>query len=298
MSADEATRTVRAAERARRMRSLGVRLGLPVAAALGAGAGLAAGAIPGSDHVIHGCFLSAPPIGAQERYGQLRVIDPDHPVTLPTGGPDTTSDRCLSDESAISWNEQGPTGPQGPPGPSGSQGANGADGSVLVGNTSFGLSGSGSEFLKLDGIKGEANVKGHKDEIELSAFAIGAANVGSGSSSGLSKGKVSFNSFSITKKVDKASPALFAAVTSGKHITSGEVAFTKKIGGKPVDYLTFKFTGLLVSSVKLAGQGNAPTEQVTLSFQKLSETFQGYDAKGKKVAPVTVQVNVNNSAKS
>ena len=293
MSADEATRTVRAAERARRMRSYGLRVGLPVAAALGAGAGLAAGAIPGSDHGIHGCFLTSPPVGAvQERYGQLRVIDPGNPVTLPTGGPDTTSDRCLSDESAISWNEQGPAGPPGPAGQSGGQGPKGADGSVLVGDTAFGLSASGSQFLKLDGIKGEATQKGHKDDIEISSFAIGATNIGS-QSSGAGAGKVSFNSFTITKKVDKASPALFAAVTSGKHIASGEVDFSKKIDGKPLDYLAFKFTGILVSSVKLAGQGNAPTEQLTLNFQKLTETFQGFNSKGQKVAPVTVQVNVN-----
>lgn len=297
MSAEEATRTVRAAERARRMRRHGLRVGLPVVAALGAGAAFAAGAIPGSDHVIHGCYLSSPPVGAApERYGQLRVIDPGNPVTLPTGGPDTTSDRCLPDETAISWNEQGPAGPQGPAGQNGGQGPQGADGSVLVGNTAFGLSASGSQFLKLSGIKGEATAKDHKDDIEITSFAIGATNTGS-QSSGLSTGKVSFNSFTITKKVDKASPALFAAVTSGKHITTGEVDFSKKISGKPLDYLSFKFTDLLVSSVKLGGQGNAPTEQVTVSFKKLTETFQGYNAKGQKIAPVTVQVNVNNSAK-
>src|SRR4029077_779067 len=63
------------------------------------------------------------------------------------------------------------------------------------------------------------------------------------------------------------------------------------------DYLVFKFTGILVSSLKLGGQGNNPSEQGMFNFQKLTETFQGVDAKGKKIAPVTITVNVNNSVK-
>ncbi len=168
---------------------------------------------------------------------------------------------------------------------------------MLVGDTAFGISGNGKVYLKLDGIKGESTDKDHKDWIGVSSFSIGAANNIGSQSSGAGAGKVTFNSFSITKKVDKASPTLFAATTSGKHITSGEVAFSKKSDGKPLDYLVFKFTGILVSSLKLAGQGNNPSENVTFNFQKLSETFQGVDAKGKKIAPVTVQVNVNNSVK-
>jgi hypothetical protein len=46
MSREEANRIVRAAERVRRMRHVGLKLALPTAAALGAGAAFAIGAIP------------------------------------------------------------------------------------------------------------------------------------------------------------------------------------------------------------------------------------------------------------
>jgi hypothetical protein len=77
------------------------RLGLAagVLVTVGGGAGLAIASIPGSDGVIHGCYLN--------KIGTLRVIDPG------------AGQKCASVETAIQWNQSGPQGPQGTVGPAG-----------------------------------------------------------------------------------------------------------------------------------------------------------------------------------
>lgn len=82
------------------------------AAALVAGAGgVAFGAIPGSGGAINGCYM--------KQTGILRVIDAE------------AGKKCLSFETAISWNHVGPkgeTGAQGPQGPQGERGLQGEKG--------------------------------------------------------------------------------------------------------------------------------------------------------------------------
>jgi hypothetical protein len=55
--------------------------------------------------VINGCYKT--------QNGQLRVIDP-------------ATGHCLPSETAISWNQNGPTGSQGPTGPRGPTGPKGS----------------------------------------------------------------------------------------------------------------------------------------------------------------------------
>ena len=84
------------------------------AAALGFGAAVAhaatSSAIPGSDGIIHGCYVS----GASLR--TLYLIDP------------STGQHCPTGYSPLSFNQTGPRGPVGPQGPTGPQGATGATG--------------------------------------------------------------------------------------------------------------------------------------------------------------------------
>ncbi|MGH9137863.1 MAG: hypothetical protein ACRD0G_12560 [Acidimicrobiales bacterium] len=93
-----------------------------VVTAVAVASGVAYGAIPGADGVLHGCYQATG--GAT---GALRVVD--------EGG------QCRVGERPISWNERGPAGdpgPQGPPGetgpagPAGPQGESGATGPAGV----------------------------------------------------------------------------------------------------------------------------------------------------------------------
>lgn len=295
MSREEANRIVRAAERARRMRHAGLKLALPTAAALGAGAAFAIGAIPSGDGTITGCYVTNTDVvpGGAARYGELRVIDPSQPPALPGGGPNEQA-VCLNGEQTITWSQRGPQGPSGPQGPAGSAGAPGTAGRDLIGSTTFGFDGAGGTFLKLDGIKGEATQKDHKDWIELSSFSLGGGAARS-SGGGGGAGKATISSFTITKKLDKSSPALFQAAGTGKHIKFADIAFAKKTRGKVRDYLVFKFDTVFVSSIQQgSGGGGAAKEAVTFSFQKATESFIGPN--GKPTQSVTINVGTDKKA--
>ncbi len=293
-----------------------LQIALPTAAALGAGAAIAVGAIPGGDGTITACYANPKPNedgfqenvlvnGVYEPPGALRVIDSSLPSKLPTGAPNPGG-VCVPGESTISWNEKGPAGPQGPTGPQGPlgtagapggqgpAGGQGAPGSPLIGGTTFGLSGNGNTFLKLDGIKGESTDKIHKGEIQIDGFALSAQGGAQASGGGGGAGKVTIQSFSITKTLDKSSPLLFQAAATGQHIKDATLSFARKAGGEQKTYLKFDFQNVLVSSVQDGASDKAtPTEQVTFAFQKCKETF--YDSKGR--AGETVNVNVGNTLK-
>jgi type VI secretion system secreted protein Hcp len=304
MSAEEASRIAQAVQRMRHSKRA-LQIALPTAAALGAGAAIAAGSIPGSDGTITGCYASKTDEKGNpqnilvndvvEAPGTLRVIDPSNP-RLPSGAPNPAGS-CQEGESTIAWNEKGPQGPQGltgPQGPPGTAGGQGAPGSPLIGGTTFGISGNGSTFLKLDGIKGESTDKIHKGEIQVNGFSLSAQGGAQASGGGGGAGKVSIQSFQITKTLDKASPLLFQAAATGKHIKDAILSFTRKAGGEQKTYLKFEFQGILISGVQDGSSDKAaPTEQVTFAFQKCKETF--YDSKGR--AGQTVSVNVGNTLK-
>jgi type VI secretion system secreted protein Hcp len=322
MSAEEASRIARAVQRMKHSKRA-VQIALPTAAALGAGAAIAAGSIPGNNGTITGCYAGEE--GAEivdkdltyrELPGALRVIDPNlpHTIKLP-GGLEEANLAAVCEpkqETQITWNQKGPAGPPGEPGKEGkegkaggsgapgSQGAPGAPGSQgapgtpLIGGTTFGVSGGGNTFLKIDGIAGESTDKEHKGEIAIGGFALsaqGAQSIGS-QSSGAGAGKVSIQSFTITKTLDKSSPLLFQAAATGKHFKDAVLSFTHKASGKEETYLKFDFQNVLISSVQDGSSGGGqPSEQVTFNFQKVQESF--IEPNGKTGATVHFNLSTN-----
>jgi type VI secretion system secreted protein Hcp len=269
--------------------------GVPTAAALAAGAVVAVGAIPGSDAKITACY--AGPGGATvddhfEPVGAMRIIDaatPSDPVLA-----QSSQYSCQDGETQITWNQNGPEGPTGPPGAAGGQGpagARGPQGSPLVGVTSFGLDTSSSRiFLKLDGIMGESTDDKHKGEIlvETAAIGVNPTTAVPNSGTGAGAGKVSFSTFSITRKIDKASAKLFTAAASGKHFANAVVSFAKPSSKGATDFIVYKLSDLTITRVLDGASGKGvPTEEVDFKFAKLAETV--FDAKGK---PTTVSYNL------
>lgn len=310
MSAQEASRIAQAVQRMKRSKRA-LQIALPTAAALGAGAAIAAGAIPGSDGTITACYASKTEDGVpqditindgREAPGTLRVIDPSLPHTLTQPGAGPTPNLaavCLpEEETQITWNQKGPagptgaTGPQGPAGAGGAAGGQGSPGTPLIGETTFGIGGTGNTFLKIDDAQHDALSKEAK--IDVDGFALSAQGASQGAS-GAGAGKVSFQSFTITRKIDKASPLLFQAASTGEEFNQAVLSFEHKLAGKEQVYLKFDFDNVVVSSVQdgSSGGGGVPTEQVTFKFQKSEETFYGA---GGKAGP-TVSVNVGSTLK-
>ena len=137
-------------------------------------------------------------------------------------------------------------------------------------------------FLKLDGIKGESYDHKHKGEIHIESFSWGMSQVGvHGAGGGGGAGKVSVHDISITKLLDKSSPALMLNCCNGKHIKEGLIT-VRKAGENPVEYMKIKLTDILISGVQEAGHGNALlTENVTLNFAKFHVDYQEQGSDGK-----------------
>lgn len=130
-------------------------------------------------------------------------------------------------------------------------------------------------FLKLDGIKGEAQDEKHKDEIDILAWSWGMAQSGTthmGSGSG--SGKVSVQDLNLTKYVDKSSPTLAQHSCSGKHIAKGLLT-VRKAGDKPLEYIKLDLEDIIVTHVSMGGSGSEDrlTESLTLNFAKFKYTY-------------------------
>ena len=268
MGLDEAGRIARAAERVRRRSRVPMKLLLPTAAALGAGAAVAVGSIPGSDGTITGCYNVWTP-GADYPNGELRVIDPA--ATTPTDYPftDNPVNACGPNEKQITWNQQGPTGPTGPTGPAGGDGASGS----IIGETTFDVeSGGGSKvLLKLDGVSGSVTSKGQAGEIGLDKFAFGAeGTVVSGTSgTGRGAGKANVQTFEFVKQIDNASATLFRDEVNGTVISKAEVGvFHTGSKGALTEVATYNLSHLVIKNITHKGS----TETVLGVFQSVSST--------------------------
>ena len=140
-------------------------------------------------------------------------------------------------------------------------------------------------FIKLGDIKGESQDSKHKGEIEVLSFHWGVTQSGtSAHGSGAGAGRASISDFSFVKHIDSASPILFQKCAEGEHIKDGLVT-VRKAGGTQLEYLKYKFTDLMVSSVRPGGSSQGgdeiPLEEVSLNFAKCEVDYQPQGKDGK-----------------
>jgi type VI secretion system secreted protein Hcp len=137
-------------------------------------------------------------------------------------------------------------------------------------------------FARIDGIKGESKDAQHKDEIEVLAWSWGVSQSGTMShGGGSSAGKASFQDFTFTHHIDKASPLLLKACATGQHIKDATIT-VRKAGKNPQEYLVIKMTDVLVTSVSLglAAESAVTGESVSLQFAKVDLEYKPQKADG------------------
>jgi type VI secretion system secreted protein Hcp len=140
-------------------------------------------------------------------------------------------------------------------------------------------------FLKLAGIVGESIDAKHKGEIDVLAWSWGLSEgppqTGGG---GGGAGKVKAQDLSIQKLLDLASPLLLSYSAEGKHISDGTLTARRESkGGAGQEFLIFKMTNVLVTSVSMAETSKdevRPTETVTLNFAKLDFDYRSFKEDG------------------
>jgi type VI secretion system secreted protein Hcp len=150
-------------------------------------------------------------------------------------------------------------------------------------------------FLKIADIKGESQVKGFEDQIQLLAWSWGMSQSGTthdGSGSGA--GKVNVQDLSFTHYVDASTPTLMLACCKGSHYPEATLTM-RKAGGDPLPYLTIKLTDLIITSVSTGSSSgeDRQTENITLNFGAFEVSYQPQDNKGaKKGGAITVKYDI------
>src|SRR4051795_11116720 len=140
-------------------------------------------------------------------------------------------------------------------------------------------------FLKFDGSKGESTDAKHKDEIDIESWSWGETNAGAhAGGGGGGAGKVSMQDFHFVMRLNKATPSLMKACATGQHIKLATLT-ARKAGKDQQEYLTFKFTDVLVSSYQTGASEETPIDQVSLNFSKIEVDYRQQGADGKLGPP-------------
>jgi len=131
-------------------------------------------------------------------------------------------------------------------------------------------------YMKIDGIPGESTDDKHKDWIEIAALNHGVRQRASASASSAGGGtseRSDHRDVSVTLLCDKATPKLFEASCTGKHLKDITIELCRA-GGDKQKYLEIKLEQAIVSSVDLTGQkGRFPQIQVTFNYGKIKWTY-------------------------
>lgn len=143
-------------------------------------------------------------------------------------------------------------------------------------------------YLDIDDIKGESLDSNFKDKIELLSFDFGATQATSATASsagGASAERVNLKEFSVRKFIDIATPKLFEACCSGKHIKKVKLT-VRRAGGKQEKYMEVELQEVIVSSTEIEGMAvssssaqqqeawhDLPSEVIKFNYAKISVTY-------------------------
>ena len=137
-------------------------------------------------------------------------------------------------------------------------------------------------FAKIATIQGELIDDKHKNEIDVLAWSWGVMQSGSMAYGGAGgTRKASFNDFTFTHHIDKATPLLMKACAEGTHIPEATIT-VRKAGKGQQEYLVIKMTDVLIMSVAMSvAEGALDTaESVTLQFAKVDLEYKPQMADG------------------
>ena len=142
-------------------------------------------------------------------------------------------------------------------------------------------------------VKGESQITGHKDEIDVLSWSWGMTQSGTAHrATGAGSGSADVHDLTITKYVDMAHPILMQECFNGTDFSEALLTFIK-VGGKgnPVEYLKITMSGtVIISSVTPGGASGGDdsfTETVTLNFAQAKIDYTSQTANQGKGATVS-----------
>lgn len=149
-------------------------------------------------------------------------------------------------------------------------------------------------YLKLDGITGECEAKGHEKEIEILSWSHGFSQPTSPvrSSSGATVEKANHQDITFSKYLDSATDEILGKCWNGDQIKTAILSCWRADGkNTPVEYLNIKMEKVVVSTYSIGGGGgDIPIENVTLSYGKVVYTYKDQkkaDGTGGSAKPIS-----------
>ena len=149
-------------------------------------------------------------------------------------------------------------------------------------------------FAKIGDIKGESLDDKHKDEVEVLSWSWGVSQGASASQGGGGgAGKASFNDFTFTHRIDKASPNLMKACATGSHIKDATIT-VRKAGKGQQEYLVVKMEDIVIAEVmpSVSADGPITAEHVALRFAKVQVEYKPQKADGSLDAGVVFKYDI------
>lgn len=124
-------------------------------------------------------------------------------------------------------------------------------------------------FLKVPDIPGDGRKDGHEDDIEIQAIKwIAGIQIIGETGNGTVVGR-KLQSFTFTKKIDKASPKLKEAFASHK-IFPEVIFYISKAGGSQQNQMMVKLERVMISSYSTSGlQGELVNETLSFNWSKV-----------------------------
>jgi type VI secretion system secreted protein Hcp len=143
-------------------------------------------------------------------------------------------------------------------------------------------------FWTIEGIKGESLSDQGKDKIELLSFSHGVAMPLTNGPSNTSRasGRCVHQDFTVTKRLDIASPSLNLKCCGGEDIKQMKIHVWKAdLAAQPVEYLTYTFDSCILTSISVGGAADQPIETITFNYKKITWDYnkQKQDQPGGKV---------------
>jgi len=135
--------------------------------------------------------------------------------------------------------------------------------------------------LKLDGVEGDSTDSGHDKEIELISYSHGMNMPISGFSSAGSPTmeKPTFQDFTVTKYLDKASSAIQVKLFRGSPIATATVFVERPDGsGGKIQYVQYDFKNVYLSSYSVGSSGSGlPMETISFAYEQYTITYTATD---------------------
>jgi type VI secretion system secreted protein Hcp len=136
-------------------------------------------------------------------------------------------------------------------------------------------------FAKFEGINGESVDDKHNDWIEIQSFEFTMVVPGMMSGTSRRSGDIVVNDIFITKSVDKSTPKLMEALTSGMVIGEVIIEVARGSGDKNAFY-RYELTNVMVTSYQSGGETSSvrPGDVVSLNFEEIKVIYTEFDETG------------------